>query len=71
MTASTSVFRTENLQKKFKLMGYDSWLILVVVIMISFGLVMVYSASWDVSFRLYSDPNAIKWLLKQKKKKAG
>ena len=59
MTASTSVFRTENLQKKFKLMGYDSWLILVVVIMISFGLVMVYSASWDVSFRLYSDPNAI------------
>lgn len=59
MTASTPTFRTENIQEKFKVLGYDPWLILVMVIMIAFGLVMVYSASWDVSFRLYNDPNAI------------
>lgn len=59
MTASTSLYRTENLQKKIKLMGYDPWLILVVIIMLSLGLVMVYSASWDVAFRIYDDPNAI------------
>jgi cell division protein FtsW len=31
----------------------------LVVILISFGLVMVYSASWDVSWRMYGDPNAL------------
>ena len=59
MTASPTTFRTENLQKKIKMMGYDPWLILVLIVMIAFGLVMVYSASWDVSFRLYDDANAI------------
>ena len=40
-------------------LGFDPWLVLVVLGMIAFGLVMVYSASWDVSWRLYLDSNAI------------
>jgi cell division protein FtsW len=39
--------------------GFDPWLLLLLVSMIAFGLVMVYSASWDVSWRLYQDPNAL------------
>ena len=40
-------------------LGFDPWLLLLLVSMIAFGLVMVYSASWDVSWRLYQDPNAL------------
>lgn len=40
-------------------LGFDTWLLVLVVILISFGLVMVYSASWDVSWRMYGDPNAL------------
>lgn len=40
-------------------LGFDPWLLLLIVGMIAFGLVMVYSASWDVSWRLYLDPDAI------------
>jgi cell division protein FtsW len=39
--------------------GFDTWLLVLVVILISFGLVMVYSASWDVSWRMHGDPNAL------------
>jgi cell division protein FtsW len=39
--------------------GFDPWLVSLVGVMIAFGLVMVYSASWDVSWRLYQDPDAI------------
>lgn len=39
--------------------GFDTWLLVLVLILISFGLVMVYSASWDVSWRMYDDPNAL------------
>ncbi len=40
-------------------LGFDPWLLSLVAIMTAFGLVMVYSASWDVSWRLYQDPNAL------------
>lgn len=39
--------------------GFDPWLLLTVGVMIATGLVMVYSASWDVSWRLTGDPNAL------------
>src|SRR3970040_2946531 len=39
--------------------GFDPWLIIMVGIMIVFGLVMVYSASWDVSYRLFGTPSAL------------
>jgi cell division protein FtsW len=42
-----------------RLWGFDAPLILLVGIMIAFGLVMVYSASWDVSYRLFGTPNAL------------
>jgi cell division protein FtsW len=39
--------------------GFDPWLLMTVGTMIVFGLIMVYSASWDVSYRLEGDPNAL------------
>lgn len=42
-------------------LGFDPWLLILVVALMAFGLVMVYSASWDVSWRLHKDPNAIFW----------
>ena len=41
------------------LLKTDPWLILLVGAMVVIGLVMVYSASWDVSWRLHDDPNAL------------
>ena len=41
------------------LLRTDPWLILLVGAMIVIGLVMVYSASWDVSWRLHDDPNEL------------
>ena len=40
-------------------LGFDPWIVLLTGLMLVLGLVMVYSASWDVSWRLYGDPNAI------------
>lgn len=37
----------------------DLWMLLLVGAMLALGLVMVYSASWDVSWRLYEDANAL------------
>lgn len=37
----------------------DPWLLMLVGAMLALGLVMVYSASWDVSWRLYEDANAL------------
>ena len=42
-----------------RILGYDMGLVLLTLIMVAFGLVMVYSASWDVSWRLYGDSSAI------------
>ncbi len=41
------------------MLGFDPGLVLLVGITVVFGLVMVYSASWDVSYRLFGDPNAL------------
>jgi cell division protein FtsW len=40
-------------------LGFDVWLLVLVAVMVGFGMVMLYSASWDVSWRLYLDPTAI------------
>ena len=50
--------RTRPIQEKRPL-GFDAWLLVLVAVMVGFGLVMVYSASWDVSWRLTLDPNAL------------
>ena len=38
-------------------LAVDPWLLIITGIMIALGLVMMYSASWDVSWRLYGDNN--------------
>jgi cell division protein FtsW len=42
-----------------RLFGFDVSLLILVAVMVTFGLVMVYSASWDVSYRLFGNPNAL------------
>jgi len=60
MATNLSTFRTQAVQpKQAKFHGYDPWLFVVIISMVAFGLVMVYSASWDVSWRLYDDPYAV------------
>jgi cell division protein FtsW len=60
MGTNLATFRSQAVQpKKSRFLGYDPWLFVSVIAMIAFGLVMVYSASWDVSWRLYDNPNAI------------
>jgi cell division protein FtsW len=44
---------------RMKLFGLDVWFLIIVFAMLVFGLIMVYSASWDVSWRLYENRNAI------------
>ncbi len=51
--------RTTSPVARWRPLGFDPWLLLLVGVMTVFGLVMVYSASWDVSWRLYQDPSAI------------
>jgi cell division protein FtsW len=41
------------------LLGFDVWMVLILIGMLVLGLVMVYSASWDVSWRLHGDPGAL------------
>jgi len=41
------------------LFGYDPVLVAILAIMLIFGLIMVFSATWDVSWRLTGDPNAL------------
>ncbi len=38
---------------------FDLWLVVLTAVMLVLGMVMVYSASWDVSWRLFGDHNAI------------
>lgn len=45
--------------KTLRRLKVDLWLLLIVVAMIAVGMVMVYSASWDVSWRLEGDANAL------------
>src|SRR3990172_5145742 len=40
-------------------LGFDPLLLILAGVMIVFGLVMVYSASWDVSWRLFGNPNTM------------
>ncbi len=58
MDKSTSVTDTSWRQRLQKL-GIDSWLLLIVFAMVVYGLVMVYSSSWDVSWHLYHDSSVI------------
>lgn len=60
MGTSLSDFRTQTVKpKRSTFFGYDPWMIVIVIAMITFGLVMVYSASWDVSWRVYKDSNVV------------
>jgi len=52
------VFQESPLRRRFGI-GFDPWLFVLVAALIAFGLVMVYSSSWDVSWRLEGDPYAI------------
>lgn len=54
-----SRLRTQDLVRRLRSLGFDPWLLLTVAIMVCYGLVMVYSASWDVSWRLTGDPNSL------------
>jgi cell division protein FtsW len=40
-------------------LGFDPGLLVIVGVMVAFGMVMVYSASWDVSWRLYQDHSVL------------
>ncbi|OGO15413.1 MAG: hypothetical protein A2Z14_05040 [Chloroflexi bacterium RBG_16_48_8] len=60
MGTNLSTFRSQAIQpKQSRFLGYDPWLLVIVFSMIVFGLVMVYSASWNESWRSYNNPNAI------------
>jgi cell division protein FtsW len=48
-----------SLSQKMRRLGFDPWLLLILLGLISYGLVMVYSASWDVSWRLHQDASAL------------
>jgi len=52
MGTNLSTFRSQTIQpKQSRFLGYDPWLLVVVISMIVFGLVMVYSASWNESWK--------------------
>ena len=61
MTEATlpSLLPESPLTRRLRFLGFDPWLLLLIAVMVTFGLVMVYSASWDVSWRLFQDPNAL------------
>ncbi|MBN1265520.1 MAG: cell division protein FtsW [Anaerolineales bacterium] len=39
--------------------GVDPWMLLIVVSMVVFGMIMVFSSSWDVSYQYLGDPYAL------------
>lgn len=51
--------RKRSMGTRLQRVGFDPWLLVLTLVMIVFGLVMVYSSSWDASWQLYKDPNAI------------
>lgn len=58
-TMPTPDVRRRGLVRRLRDKGFDPWLLLTAGIMIIFGLVMVYSASWDVAYRLEGNPGAL------------
>lgn len=58
-TFQSSRVHRQTIVRRLRQLGFDPWLLLTVAVMITFGLVMVYSASWDVSWRLEGDPAAL------------
>lgn len=57
-TITTKTFQEPSIRRRVAF-GFDPWLLVLIVALIAFGLVMVYSASWDVSWRLEEDPYAL------------
>jgi len=49
----------DSLAFKLRRQGFDPWLLLILVGLIAYGLIMVYSSSWDVSWRLHGDASAL------------
>jgi cell division protein FtsW len=48
-----------SLARRLRDSGFDPWLLMTVSFMILFGLVMVYSSSWDVSWRLTGEADTL------------
>ena len=42
-----------------KKLGVDPWMVLIVAAMALFGMIMVFSSSWDVSYQYLGDPYAL------------
>ncbi len=57
--AVSQEIKGDSLARRLRQLGFDPWLLLILFAMIGFGLVMVYSASWDVSWRLLGDASAL------------
>ncbi|HSB90577.1 MAG TPA: FtsW/RodA/SpoVE family cell cycle protein [Anaerolineales bacterium] len=59
MTGAAAPLTAARPASRLRTFGFDPWLLTLVGVMIAFGLVMMYSASWDVSWRLYGNPSAL------------
>ena len=59
MTGAAAPLAAARPASRLRTFGFDPWLLTLVGVMIAFGLVMMYSASWDVSWRLYGNPSAL------------
>lgn len=61
MNSETASVRTlsRSVTRRLRVLGLDPWLLTLTASLLVFGLVMVYSASWDVSWRLSGDPSAL------------
>ncbi len=57
--AISQEIKGETLATKLRRHGFDPWLLLILFGMVAFGLVMVYSASWNISWVLYRDASAM------------
>jgi cell division protein FtsW len=55
----SSIFQLPSLQRRLIYLGIDMPLLLVAVVLVIFGLMMVYSASTDFSLLVYGSPNQI------------
>ncbi|MFP3855018.1 MAG: FtsW/RodA/SpoVE family cell cycle protein [Anaerolineales bacterium] len=58
-TLTNPDLKRRSLARRLRDSGFDPWLLMTVGFMILFGLVMVYSSSWDVSWRLTGEPDTL------------
>lgn len=58
-TIPTPKLNRRSLARRLRESGFDPWLLMTVGVMVLFGLVMVYSSSWDVSWRLTGEADTL------------